>query len=184
MKFSTHEERMQHSQAKLIPQTIWDRYFLKGLPNSLIPLMQASEEHVLLDRLKAIPLPSSTSDILCLWLGIAFSHPEFNSESLQRIGGMLGMSDELMFHAAVLWNDENYFKDLMTKYSTSSLQGMIAADNYLAFRLAAENGHLSILQFLAEKAPEKLQEMIAARFYVRFYTRCSKRSFIYPSVFG
>ncbi|WP_165482546.1 hypothetical protein [Legionella bozemanae] len=50
MKFSTHEERMQHSQA--------------------------SEEHVLLDRLKAIPLPSSTSEILCLWLGIAFSHPE------------------------------------------------------------------------------------------------------------
>ncbi|STO33316.1 Uncharacterised protein [Legionella bozemanae] len=30
----------------------------------------------------------------------------------------------------------------MTKYSTSSLQGMIAADNYLAFRLAAEKGHL------------------------------------------
>ncbi|WP_412757517.1 ankyrin repeat domain-containing protein [Legionella bozemanae] len=168
MKFSTHEERMQHSQAKLIPQTIWDRFFLKDLPNSLISLMQANEEYLLLDHLKAIPLPSSKSEILCLWLGIAFSHPEFNLESLQRIGDMLGMSDELMFYAAVLWSDENYFKDLMTKYSTSSLQEMIAADNYLAFRLAAENGHLSVLQFLAEKAPEKLQEMITAHYYSAF----------------
>ncbi|HHM2299132.1 TPA: ankyrin repeat domain-containing protein [Legionella anisa] len=168
MKFSTHAERMQHPQAKLIPQTLWNTLFFKDLPNSLIPLMQACDEHALIYRLKAITLPVYTREILCLWLGIALSHPEFNSQSLQRIGDMLGVSDQLMFYAAVLWGNENYFKDLMTKYSTRSLQDMIAADNYLAFRHSAENGHLSILQYLAEKAPEKLKKMITAQHYSAF----------------
>ncbi|MCE0723049.1 MULTISPECIES: hypothetical protein [Legionella] len=167
MKCSTHEERMQHPQAKLIPQTLWDILFLEELPDCLIPLMQTKDEHLLIDRLKAIPLPVSKSEILCLWLGIAFSHPEFNSESLQHIGDMLGMSDKVMLHAAVLWGNESYFKDLMTKYSSSS-QDMIAADNNYIFIESIRYGHLYVLQYIAEKAPEKLQEMLASENYLAF----------------
>lgn len=42
---------------------------------------------------------------------------------------------------------------------------MITSQGYLAFRLAALNGHLSILQYLTEKAPEHQQNMIEYSYY-------------------
>ena len=45
---------------------------------------------------------------------------------------------------------------------------MIGANNYYAFKFAAQNGHLDVLRYLEEKAPDKLAEMIGASDYRAF----------------
>ncbi len=160
---------MCHAQAKLIPQTLWEKFFINELPDYLIPLMQEKDNdlfQILTDDLEVVSF--SKKKKICIWLGIALSHPELNSESLHNIGDILGMSDKLMFDAAVYWGNKNYFKDLITKYSTSALHAMIAANHYNVFIESAEHGHLHILQYLEEQDPEKLPEMITSQDYLAF----------------
>lgn len=55
----------------------------------------------------------------------------------------------------------NYFIEIIKSFKTShKQQNIIAADNFAAFQLAAERGHLDVLKYLAEKAPDKFSNMI------------------------
>src|SRR3990167_6149803 len=170
VKFNSHAERMAHPKARLIPHSLWNDYslFNQNLPEVILSLMQAQEADLagLLD--KTLPELQSEQQKTCAWLAMTLSHPTLSIEALQHIGRQLKMSDERVFHAAMLWGDLNFFDALLSPYPNVQLQEMIAADNYYAFRSAARNGHLAIINHLMEKAPNAVQDMIAADNYYAF----------------
>ncbi|STY28675.1 ankyrin repeat protein [Legionella wadsworthii] len=170
MKFSTHEKRMRHPLAKLIPQILWETLFVNELPNYLIPLMQEHDEHLLNQLIdEARPKrPYFTTDMLRMWLVIVLSHPELTTESLQQIADRIGMTDQMLFHAAVLWGNKNYFKYLMKQYSKSSLKYMITENNYHLFIQSAQRGDLYIFNKISQILRPKLQQMIEAKEFSAF----------------
>ena len=191
VKFNSHAERMAHPTARLIPHSLWNDYSLfdQNLPEVILSLMHAQEADLagLLD--KTLPELQSEQQKTCAWLAMTLSHHTLSIEALQHIGRQLKMSDERVFHAAILWGDLNFFDALLGPYQNVQLQEMIAANNYDAFRSAAENGHLAIINRLMEIAPNAVQAMIAAYNYHAFsyaarngHLAIANRLLSYPTV--
>src|SRR5437016_6541469 len=93
--FKTHEERMQHPQAKLIPESMWDNFslFSRSLNEAILELMKVSNEKLstlltnLLAKLNGRGLKESA------WLAIALSHPDLELSRLRMIANQLNYND-------------------------------------------------------------------------------------------
>jgi hypothetical protein len=167
--------------------------FRERLNNNLISLMQEEKESLLLSQLKKYTAKSATRERQCAWIAITFSHPSFNEELLFTIAKTLELSNELLFQTSIALGNLSLVRALRTylgpiaptvishsfRYTAKKgylatlcylgeldpkqIQAMIEENNYEAFRWAAQNGHLHVLEFLAEKIqPEKAQEMFSA----------------------
>lgn len=168
MPFIPYAERMHHPQAKLIPQHLWDDYFVNWLSDDLIPLMQVTTEESLYSQLHNDSC--STIERIQTWVAIVISHPQWNFEQIECLNYQLHMSDALVFQCAAAWGNEPYFQHVASRHiELGSLHAVISDDDYKAFRLAAKHGHLPILKYLANKVfYTTLQAMIAAKDYAAF----------------
>ncbi len=167
MKFKSKAERMAHPQARLIPESLWNNplFFDRDLPDYLISLMQEADESIITAYSQAERFINYYKR-KCAWLAIALSHPNLSIQTLQQLGGL---PDNTVFSLAAAWGNKVFFETLANDYLIQNqLQDMIAVDNYLVFRVAAENGHLEVLRYLEDKAPAQLQAMIAADNYFAF----------------
>ena len=158
-------ERMMHPRSSLIPDYLLGRMIIDR-SRGLLLVMQA-EEGDLMSLLEASPpdfvkLPDT-------WLVIALTHPELSLELLRQISRILAIRDEDLFNAAIIGNKIDFFEALVIEHAkTKTLDTLIAAQDYRAFRVAAQNGHLHILVRLMTLAPDKVQTMIAASDYDAF----------------
>ncbi|WP_133130802.1 ankyrin repeat domain-containing protein [Legionella yabuuchiae] len=162
---------MQHPQAKLIPPSLWKDYFLfnEELPDSIAILMQASKEDLTAQILATAPEFELNQEQECAWLALALSHPELSCDSLREISRSFRIDDERLFKIAVAWGNVDFFESLVKEFNqVGELDRMIAANDYAAFRQAADCGHLPIMEHLMQLAPDNVQAMIAADDYAAF----------------
>jgi len=168
MKFKNDEQRMQHPQGKLIPQDVWDKFFWGELPDKLIPLMTA-EKDALLRRVRSVPY-FLNHERVAAWLAIAFSHPDLDVAMLHELSKAIHLKDYEPLITAATCGKLDYVIELDEKLTSQFNPDSLDFKNirkYL-FYTAAKFGHLDILQYLEGRAPEKLQEMIAANDYEAF----------------
>lgn len=124
--------------------------------------LAVSHPNLTLDALKALSaalnLSNSATRTCFIALGNkAFFEQQFNNRFTQE-----------EFITAARYGNLLMLQHIVDSFSPEELPEVIAAEDYRAFRFAAENGHLAVLEYLEEKAPGKLQEMIAAGGYAAF----------------
>lgn len=66
------------------------------------------------------------------------------------------------------WAVLRFVKGYLSPWLADTFQLMIEANQFMAFRLAVQNGHLEVLHFLEQVAPLKLQQMIDVDNFIAF----------------
>jgi hypothetical protein len=176
MRFNSEAERMHHPLVSLIPQPLWDEYFLGYNSDAHLPLIHvdAPELDALVESMKTSTLDQNTKQRIWLLLGCRpvilddgtllhfLKKLSFEPTEQLNLAAMLGKSN--LVRTVLINNPDNAQKII----SSADYEGP-----YAAFRLAAKHGHLSVMECLIEKltelAPDKVQEMIAARDYEAFF---------------
>jgi ankyrin repeat protein len=164
MRFNSEAERKQHCQASLIPQQLWRTYFFfdSQLSEFELEIMNKVDEFAL-PSLDFQALPDNKKR--AIWLAFVFSHPDASDDALMQIAHQLTIKPQSLFLNAIAYGRTSFFEKLISIYS-ASLEEMIISDNYRAFFLATEMGHLAIvdrlLRIVNERGPHQLQTMITA----------------------
>ena len=169
IRFSSEKERSQHPEARLIPSSVWSDYelFREEFSDDFIPLMNASDDELLLKIQQYKELFPDRKQKECAWLAIFYSHSSLSVEFLVKLGHELEIDPISLFKMGAVCGHLTLLEYLVAK-APESLQAMIEAHDYEAFHMAAENGHLDVLRYLVAKAPGRLQEMIEAFCYQAF----------------
>jgi hypothetical protein len=160
--FKTYEERMLHPQAKLIPESMWNNnnLFNFSLAGFILPLMTASNEELITHLNDAAAKLDSNRLKKVAWLSIALGHPNFELSILRNLATQLQLNNLILFQLLVIIGNKKYLDDFLNESLPTNVQKMIQSENFYAYRLAAENGHLEVLQYLEAKVPNQIQEMI------------------------
>lgn len=156
-------QKYNHDQARMIPESIWQdgSLFHKQLPSDFIPLMTASDEHLLSFVQAAAPKIRSRSEKQCAWLAIAFSHPHLTGENLIELAQTLQLSDILLFNTAALAGKVSILQVLEQKYQgTSWIKARIFSEGYALFKKAARHGQLAVIHYLESRAPKQREQII------------------------
>jgi hypothetical protein len=168
MRFSSEQERSQHLFARQISSGHWNSYF----NNEWLPiyerLLQASslEDCAILSLESHWDAKKLQSCLICILANNKAISLNFWQQFLQQLPHTL---DDIFIFAAY-FGHVNILSYLWNSYPQSQ-NDMIMADNFSAFRWAAANGHLAVLQQLKEWVPaEKLENMIAANNFLTFQT--------------
>jgi hypothetical protein len=165
---------IQHDPLRLSQAQAWDSSpqspLMRTPPASLINQLNTfrDEEAFFVRNNQTEPhlyAPLQTS----LWLALAFGRPDYSFAALMKIGRQL-VSDEMMFSALTpAWGNIDYLKALVAWHKRKgSLLTMIQSNQYQIFVHAARYGHVAILKYLAELAPDELRNMIRANRYAAF----------------
>ena len=161
------QEQQQHPQARLIPYPIWDEFFSHEFDDATLRLMQTSSSE-LEEKLVTFNLSNlSPKQKMAAWFAMAYSHPELSEEKLWDLMQDFNLEPQEQFNVFVSFGRLSLFNRLIEQES-DKVDAMIEADDFHAFRSAAQKGCLSVLNRLVEltKNPDKLEEMIKAdKFY-------------------
>lgn len=169
--FNSESQRLEHPQVQLIPLSIWKNcnYFYNSISDELIALMQAKSDELetLIGKENVQVLSSEQKQ--SAWLAIAYSHSDLSPSELISLGVLLKIDPSELFSLAVALGSVSLLNAL--DIEPEVLKDMIQTNDYSIFRLAAENGHISILEYLESKVtPDVLQAMIQAKSYLVFRT--------------
>lgn len=166
MQIINEAQRLAHPQARLIPMSLMNnyRFFNCELLDSFIPLMQPQTEDQLFDRLRDFAMLVGKKK-QCLWLALAFSHPNLSKEKLAAIARPIGLTPGEHLNVIIILNRQDNLDYVLAQGGYPELVEQKA--NTL-FGLASEYGCLGMLTYLELKIPDKLQEMIAANNFSAF----------------
>jgi hypothetical protein len=167
MIFNLERERLNHPQARLIPEFIWETYFSGRLEDGEIQLMQAPQATLnnALDPFRY----KSTAIKLRYWLCIIFSQPRNDrSISSTEVSSFLNMDPRAEFILAARTGDIEAIKQCLDRPNTDAVE-MIKANSYEAFMDAVKEGHLNVIQKFMEILGDDRLEMIKADNYAAFY---------------
>ena len=163
--FKTYAERMQHPQARLIPESMWNdgTLFDCSLPDIMLPLMTASNEELITRLNNSAPTLSLFKLKKLAWLSIALSHPDLELLTLREIATQLHLDSTTLFQLLAIMGNKKHLDEFLNESLNPSVQELIQAKSFsAAYRYAAANGHIGILDYLESKAPDQVQAMIQA----------------------
>ncbi len=196
MVYVSEAKRLNHPQARLIPESMWRTIFYYDLSKYEIMFMTCSYDELLNNLTDIATLDSLQKMRICYV--ITLSHNTLSNEILIHIYNKIGISNNSLFVLGAVLGSLSLFQQIaasvlpvdtecmvsafimaaahgnmsvmreIIKLAPDKLMDMIAAENYSAFRFAAANGHLLVLQELLEFAPDKAQEMIESMEYEAF----------------
>jgi hypothetical protein len=173
MRFNYEAERMEHPQARLIPQSVWRRYdfnrfFEHELLEFQLTLMQITsrdlDDYLASFEDNTLEFIDTHEKKYIAWLALAYTHPDINDALLLRFADRLGLSNEDSFKLTATLGKLSLLNKII-EANTSQIQNMISAGRYGVFLDAVENGHLGIVNCLIETlttlAPDDVQTMIS-----------------------
>jgi hypothetical protein len=168
--FKTYEERIQHPQARLIPESMWNNedLFNFSLADFMLPLMTTSKEELITQLNNSAAKLDSLRLKKVAWLSIALSHPDLELSILRNIATQLQLDNTILFQLLVIIGNKKYLDDFLNESLNLSVQKIIQTNNFYVYRLAAGNGHVGVLQYLEAKAPSQIQDMIQARYFYAY----------------
>jgi len=188
--------RLNHPQARLIPESMWRMIFSYELSKYEIMFMTLSHEALLPHLTEVVALDNSQKMRICYV--ITLSHVELSNKELIHIYNTIGIPNNSLFVLGAVLGHLSLFQQIATsvlpvdtecmesafimaaahgnllvmreliKLAPDKLMEMIAAESYSAFRFAAANGHLLVVEELLKFAPDKAQEMIESTDYEAF----------------
>lgn len=156
LTFKTKAERMQHPQAKLIPDSIWasSRLFANSLDDAVLAMMQASDEDLTsrfdsLPKLTNKPLTSKAPLELRMaaFVGIALSHPNLPFSVFKSLNVQFDFHPRLVVELFTILGYEAHLLEYMNTLSPSEVSYVNYA-NFYYYKLAAEQGRLSSMKRL------------------------------------
>ena len=158
MQFKTESERKTHAQARLIPQNLWGMVFNDKLLLPELPLFSTPIQSLL-----------STPELLqsqlrneAAWVCIAVSNNRATAEELAQAAKLLDLAlTDVLFLASSLGNLRLAQNALATLGQVEAF-GIISDKNHRAYRSAAANGQLEMLQYFETLAPELATQIIQA----------------------
>ncbi|MDA9271871.1 ankyrin repeat domain-containing protein [bacterium] len=163
MKFNAETQRLEHPQARLIPQPLWDALFKNELTDTEMMLLQADmtqdQEHILEALQDLSPIYTFSGDQklragVCILLG----HPEYR-EALIQNAETLTLSPDDLLNIAVMTSRNDLISSIIAKYPNTK--------NWLgsAFLNACRIGNIEALEQLAAYSPEDVYAMIEYKDY-------------------
>ncbi|HAT8227125.1 TPA: hypothetical protein JA370_14375 [Legionella pneumophila] len=117
--------------------------------------------HIFLPRTKNM---EQVRQLLCLY----YAHFDRNSKQFWNDVHSKGIKSEVICFVAAITGCLNALDTISLSLIPDEIVKMIQAENYQAFRLAAENGHLHVINHLCELAPTEVTAMIQAENYYAF----------------
>ncbi len=175
--FKTHEERMHHPQAKLIPQSMWSHPYLfaASLDEAILELMINNQEELstsiknLIPKLNSMSWMESSNLSEVAWLATALSHSDLEFSTLKSIADQLNFDDAKLFDLLAILGNLTYLTTFLNEYPSAKIQRFIEHNCFSAYQSAARHGHLEILKYLESKVPNKIEVMITGEFEVASY---------------
>ncbi|HAT6330512.1 TPA: hypothetical protein JAJ76_000826 [Legionella pneumophila] len=151
-------------QLRLIPWILWEnlfQHFISANELSLMTLSYKEAIHIFLPGTKNM---EQVRQLLCLY----YAHYNRNAKQLWSDAHKKGIKSEVICFVAAITGCSSALDTLCLLLTSDEIVKVIQAENYQAFRLAAENGHLHVLNRLCELAPTEATAMIQAENYYAF----------------
>ncbi|HAT1882648.1 TPA: Dot/Icm T4SS effector LegA1 [Legionella pneumophila] len=151
-------------QLRLIPWILWEnlfQHFISAYELSLMTLSYKEAIHIFLPGTKNM---EQVRQLLCLY----YAHYNRNAKQLWSDAHKKGIKSEVICFVAAITGCSSALDTLCLPLTSDEIVKVIQAENYQAFRLAAENGHIHVLNRLCELAPTEIMAMIKADNYHAF----------------
>ena len=168
MQFKSEKERLDHPYAKLIPIALWKDvdFFQRELTESNMyfftnPIeLSLSKQHIHLNKRQK----------KCALIIFLILNPNLKPNQLLTFADMHPrITKQQLFQCAAALGLVGFLESMQTKHNSEyTIKQKIMADDYCAFRIAAENCHLDTMKWLVAQAPGELEEMIDANCYEAF----------------
>jgi hypothetical protein len=173
MRSNTESKRIQLPFTDFIPQSIWNTLFNQQL--SVFQLLCAEKTFAewmndlgqSQKRLNQDPQLNQT-DTLNAWLIVALTHPDLADDALMKLANYFDLSPHHTFLGTIVLGRTTLF-ELFVNLNPERLEDVIEEKNYIAFRLAAEHGHIGIMAHLSELMPNKTKNMVMTNHYDAFH---------------
>lgn len=149
---------------RLIPWALWEnlfQHFISVYELSLMTLSYKEAIHIFLPKTKN---KEQLRQLLCLY----YAHFDRNDKQFWCDVHKKGIKSEVICCAAAITGCSSALDTISLSLMPDEIVKMIQAENYHAFRLAAENGHLHVLNRLCELAPTEATAMIQSENYYAF----------------
>lgn len=149
---------------RLIPWALWEnlfQHFISVYELSLMTLSYKEAIHIFLPKTKN---KEQLRQLLCLY----YAHFDRNDKQFWCDVNKKGIKSEVICCAAAITGCSSALDTISLSLMPDEIVKMIQAENYHAFRLAAENGHLHVLNRLCELAPTEATAMIQSENYYAF----------------
>ncbi|CZG59613.1 TPA: hypothetical protein ACJ5DT_003113 [Legionella pneumophila] len=163
-RFKTHEERMKHRHAKLIPASMWhdNQLFYEVLDESVLSIMKAKTSKDAISLLvKYLPKLNDQWKKKQAWLGIALTQLE-NFSILLESAKILGFSKNNLFSLFAILGNVKFLNEYAKESGNDGILEMIKDNQFYPYKKAAEHGNLDVLTCLETWASSQILEMILA----------------------
>lgn len=166
MSSSKTHPRMQHPQAKLIPQSVWEAHnFSFPLPGVIAELMTLSTKDIQqYTKYKEVP-PRLRNEV---WLGFALAHPDLELSTLEFVAEKIDILNKGLFLSLLMTVGNQQQITAFLKRSYKALGMYIPYDNYLVYRLTAGRGNIDTLRFLEDAMPGFFPIMLGSGDYAAY----------------
>jgi hypothetical protein len=157
MRFYDQGQRLKHPQGKLIPDSIWDKFFRGDFPDVAINLCRIPKASLLRDIKQFIE--GSYESALKVWLAMFYSHRDAKVDELIAWAKELRISNTDLFMLASCTGQLELLNRVISTNSNDVME-MIKAEDYVPFTFAAGNGDLAIIDRIVALAPNQIPVMI------------------------
>ncbi len=146
-------ERINHPQAKLIPEYLFQCEFRFELTYEHIKLMTTPLADIQVEPLDFVAYKKGVNTA---WICILVSNPKASIKDLWEIAESLGCDKVDMFYIASMLGHLGIVKKIVGLHSTKQIEDMVTNCDARAFKFAAEEGHLDVLEYLMRLTDEDL----------------------------
>jgi hypothetical protein len=179
MRFSSEQARLEHPQARLIPQPIWSYvdFFNHELSDYQLRLMQNPSDEIArllaLDETTFSEEFQTDSERWTAWLALACAKRRVSCQDLLVLAEQLQFSNQDIFFLVTQVDRADYLQywsqDMArSDEGTAEFQSMLEASQYRAFRYAAKQGYLDVVKYFVGIDGVDLDAMLSAREYGAF----------------
>ncbi|HAT8179269.1 TPA: hypothetical protein JA361_07300 [Legionella pneumophila] len=151
-------------QIRLIPWILWEnlfQHFISVHELSLMTLPYKEAIRIFLPKTKNM---EQVRQLACLY----YAHFDRNAKQFWNDIHKKGIKNEIICFVAAITGCLSTLDELCFSLTPDEVVKIIQAGNYYAFRLAAENGHLHVMNRLCVLAPTEIMKMIQAENYCAF----------------
>lgn len=165
LSFNSHDERMTHQFAQLIPKTLWcDQDLFNGeFDVRLIEVMRPATINNVIAALDDIKISNKQGFDEVVFLAIAISHPLMSMVGLKQIAEKLRFVAALLYRMLVTLGDLSRLKAYEQTMPKYWIKDRVIDYDFFMYRLAAQHGYVPIMEHFEEKYPTKIGKMLAAK---------------------
>ncbi|WP_241480548.1 hypothetical protein [Legionella norrlandica] len=136
--------------------------FCESLDESILSLMKTKKENLIFLLNKSIQKLNDQWLKKQAWLAIALSQPDLDLLTLQQIAKILMLSNDNLFYLLNILGNKVLLDEFAKQHTDIDVVKMISKNGFYAYRKAAENGHVDVLEYLETTVPTLTRGMIKA----------------------